>query len=124
MAAVDRCAPAPGSCSSATPTSRRAAGVPPAVAGGARVADAPTRPTSSSTPATSCYEDPDDDADRAFAQRLLDRRPAPTVAIPGNHDVGLASTNRRADGRRVDPAGIRVELLRNTVDRQLSWPFA
>jgi 3',5'-cyclic AMP phosphodiesterase CpdA len=33
--------------------------------------------------------DPDDAADRAFAHDVLTSVPAPTVAIPGNHDVGF-----------------------------------
>ena len=35
------------------------------------------------------YEDPDDDADRAFARRLHDELPVPLLFIPGNHDVGF-----------------------------------
>jgi 3',5'-cyclic AMP phosphodiesterase CpdA len=35
------------------------------------------------------YEDPDDEADRAFARRLHENLPAPLVVIPGNHDVGF-----------------------------------
>lgn len=35
------------------------------------------------------YEDPDDDADRAFAKHLLDQAPVPYVVIPGNHDIGF-----------------------------------
>jgi alkaline phosphatase D len=35
------------------------------------------------------FEDPDDDADRAFARRLHDELPAPFVVIPGNHDIGF-----------------------------------
>jgi alkaline phosphatase D len=34
------------------------------------------------------YEDPDDEADRAFAKTLLDQSPVPYVVIPGNHDIG------------------------------------
>lgn len=33
-------------------------------------------------------DDPDDDADRAFARRLLAEIPGDVVVIPGNHDVG------------------------------------
>lgn len=33
-------------------------------------------------------EDPDDDADRAFAAALLAGLPAPVAVIPGNHDIG------------------------------------
>jgi 3',5'-cyclic AMP phosphodiesterase CpdA len=35
------------------------------------------------------YEDPDDDADRAFARRLHDDLPGPLAFIPGNHDIGF-----------------------------------
>jgi alkaline phosphatase D len=35
------------------------------------------------------YEDPDDDADRAFARRLHDELPGPLLFIPGNHDIGF-----------------------------------
>ncbi len=34
-------------------------------------------------------EDPDDDADRAFAAELMAALPCPWVVIPGNHDVGF-----------------------------------
>ena len=34
-------------------------------------------------------EDPDDDADRAFAAGLMVGLPCPYVVIPGNHDVGF-----------------------------------
>ena len=34
------------------------------------------------------FEDPDDEADRAFARRLLDDVPVRLACIPGNHDVG------------------------------------
>lgn len=33
-------------------------------------------------------DDPDDEADHAFARNELDRVPVPWAAIPGNHDVG------------------------------------
>jgi 3',5'-cyclic AMP phosphodiesterase CpdA len=35
------------------------------------------------------YEDPDDDADRAFAGELLDQLTGPPAIIPGNHDIGF-----------------------------------
>jgi 3',5'-cyclic AMP phosphodiesterase CpdA len=35
------------------------------------------------------FENPDDDADRAFARGLLDSVPAPLAIIPGNHDIGF-----------------------------------
>jgi Icc protein len=44
-------------------------------------------------------EDPDDDADRAFAHEVLSVIPAPTVAIPGNHDVGFYGDEARLPGR-------------------------
>lgn len=66
-------------------------------------------------------EDPDDDADRAFAHGVLSAIPAPTVAIPGNHDVGFYGEEARlpervaafvatwgADRFRRDLAGWRV----------------
>lgn len=34
-------------------------------------------------------EDPDDEADRAFAATVLNGLPCPIVAIPGNHDIGF-----------------------------------
>ncbi len=45
------------------------------------------------------YEDPDDDADRAFAHAVLSAIPAPTVAIPGNHDVGFYGDEDRLPDR-------------------------
>jgi 3',5'-cyclic AMP phosphodiesterase CpdA len=66
-------------------------------------------------------EDPDDAADRDFAHGLLTAVPAPTVAIPGNHDVGFYGEEDRlatrvaafvatwgADRFRCDLAGWRV----------------
>jgi 3',5'-cyclic AMP phosphodiesterase CpdA len=44
-------------------------------------------------------EDPDDAADRAFAHEVLGAIPAPTVAIPGNHDVGFYGEEDRLPGR-------------------------
>ena len=35
------------------------------------------------------YEDPDDDADRAFARGLHDELARPLLFIPGNHDIGF-----------------------------------
>ena len=43
--------------------------------------------------------DPDDDADRAFAHEVLSAIPAPTVAIPGNHDVGFYGEEDRLPAR-------------------------
>ena len=67
------------------------------------------------------YEDPDDEADRAFARRLLDAVPAPLAVIPGNHDIGFygedAERPRRLatfretwddDRFRLDLAGWRI----------------
>ena len=67
------------------------------------------------------YEDPDDDADRAFARALHDELQVPLVFIPGNHDIGFygedADRPRRlatfratwgADRFVVDLAGWRV----------------
>jgi 3',5'-cyclic AMP phosphodiesterase CpdA len=45
------------------------------------------------------FEDPDDDADRAFAKDLLDAVPAPLVVIPGNHDVGSYGEEDLLPGR-------------------------
>ena len=44
-------------------------------------------------------DDPDDDADRAFAHDVLSAIPAPTVAIPGNHDVGFYGEEDRLPAR-------------------------
>jgi 3',5'-cyclic AMP phosphodiesterase CpdA len=44
-------------------------------------------------------EDPDDAADRSFAHEVLGAIPAPTVAIPGNHDVGFFGEEDRLPGR-------------------------
>ena len=44
-------------------------------------------------------EDPDDPADRAFAHDLLTTIPAPTVAIPGNHDIGFYGEEDRLPAR-------------------------
>jgi 3',5'-cyclic AMP phosphodiesterase CpdA len=52
------------------------------------------------------YEDPDDDADRAFARRLHDELPAPLLFIPGNHDIGFYGED--ADRPR------RLEMFRAT----------
>ena len=67
------------------------------------------------------YEDPDDDADRAFARRCHDELPGPLLFIPGNHDIGFygedADRPRRlatfrdtwgADRFAVDLAGWRI----------------
>ena len=43
--------------------------------------------------------DPDDDADRVFAHDVLSAIPAPTVAIPGNHDVGFYGEEDRLPAR-------------------------
>lgn len=51
-------------------------------------------------------EDPDDDADRDFARRLLTALPAPLHCIPGNHDVGMYGD----DG----PRARRVATFRET----------
>ena len=67
------------------------------------------------------YEDPDDDADRAFARRCHDELPGPLLFIPGNHDIGFygedADRPRRlatfrdtwgADRFAIDLAGWRI----------------
>ena len=45
------------------------------------------------------YEDPDDEADRAFARQLLDDLPAPLAVIPGNHDIGFFGEDAERPGR-------------------------
>ncbi len=44
-------------------------------------------------------EDPDDDADRAFAGCLLADLPAPLLCIPGNHDIGAYGDDERRPAR-------------------------
>lgn len=44
-------------------------------------------------------EDPDDDADRAFAGRLLADLPALLLCIPGNHDIGAYGDDERRPAR-------------------------
>lgn len=46
-------------------------------------------------------EDPDDEADRAFACELLRQVPVPLLAVPGNHDIGFYGDDTHR-ARRVD----------------------
>lgn len=45
------------------------------------------------------FEDPDNDADRAFAHQLFDTVPCPVVAVPGNHDIGFYGDDESRDRR-------------------------
>jgi 3',5'-cyclic AMP phosphodiesterase CpdA len=45
------------------------------------------------------YQDPDHDADRAFARAVVGALPCPWVAIPGNHDVGFYDETDHRDRR-------------------------
>lgn len=44
-------------------------------------------------------EDPDDEADRAFAHAVLSAAPSPVLAIPGNHDIGFYGEDAHRDRR-------------------------
>ena len=81
--------PAHASSRSATPTSLRAAASRPQWTAAARLAGAPTRPTSSCTPATSSTRIPTTPPTGRSPSACSTRSPSPYVVIPGNHDIGF-----------------------------------